>query len=151
MPQVSSTMNCCGTYQLTGLQNAPTKNELNIILERLKQSGLGHLPVVVLFADGIDKGENKHPGISTGGGEKWAEFLREEGYPVEEFEIGKNPKSGNYLKFFMWFPTKTKKVSKRTVLLRKTKNENESTSTAGASVGIIGRTGGSRIRRILGR
>ena len=146
--QVSSTMNCCGTYQMTGLYTPPTKEALDLILTSLKQSGNGKLPVIVVFSDATGKASPDH---QAGGGDAWAAFLRKEGYHVDEIELGKNPKSYNYLKFFMWFAHKDKKVSKRTVFLRSKKNENESTSVTGSSDGLVGGTRRSRVGRLFGR
>lgn len=59
------------------------------------------LPRIIMFADAVKSGR----------GGQWCYELQKRGYRVDVTDLGKNPKSGNQVEMFLWYPTKVRKAT----------------------------------------
>lgn len=124
MTSVKQTSYCCAIYEMGNLELPPTANgsawfthptkgygyhqvktvplekwwddQISRMIDASREMGSGRaLPRCIQFAD--VKGE---------AGEKWAKAIRKRGYKVDEVSLGNNPKSGNDVVMYLWYPSK---------------------------------------------
>lgn len=130
MPTVKQSNGCCGMYEMFNLET-PSLPLLEKVIADAGKLGYGHMPRIMLFSD-ADEIKN---------GENWMEFLIAQGYKVDQFKVGKNPKTNRDLTIYHWYCQKMKTAS----LIREYKYEKtdraKSRDTSGKGTGVPESTG----------
>ena len=101
MPNFRCFSGCCGIYEMYSLNTVPEDEVYGAraFLEGIKRQlrkDSGYTDMVLIVFTDADK---------IGNGEKWAQFLRGQGYKVDSFKVGASTTSGNDLSCYLWYAT----------------------------------------------
>jgi hypothetical protein len=138
---IEASSHCCGIYQMQGVRHTIPENEnIQEIINKTKWSG--STCKIIQFSD-----------TYGGRGDTWRDYLIKQGYQVDKFDIGINPKTGNKLFLYHWYvtPKNLKGVAMKLSVTREYtyEQEQEEPSTQQSKPRRV--TGKGTVRNALGR